>query len=423
MHDFILKKVRIFYQASVLCFLPLLGLAEEPFSFDVSFGEKGIVTTSVSAFRDQGEMVVVRPDGKIFVAGVADVKGKADWFLLSYHDNGTLDTSFGKNGIVRLDLGGQEGLFGMVLDSQNRIILGGFSEINQKRDTALARLKPDGTLDESFGEKGIVSFDWGAQDEIHYLALQQDGKIVAAGFRTFSHEKNLDSDGVVARYLENGTLDNSYGQNGLVIIEHNDMKLYGLALDIEGRVVVTGSWGNPGFDDCVIVRLTIQGSLDPTFGLEGIQKIIGGPKQDTCSSVIVLPDQSIMVGGYFISNREKSDSDWFVSFYRNNPTTNPLPFFREFEWDQEEDVDLIHALGVLPSGTPTVAGEARQGNQSHFAVVKIEKTKQNLQLLETVGLQDAIPNSLFVDTQGRVVITGLIGKKIGTVRLFSGRSQ
>ncbi len=148
-------------------------------NLDGDFGVDGIVRTgfgeSVSA-----ECVAIQADGKIVIGG----QGGGDFKLARYQVDGTLDTSFGTSGIVTTDIaGGSDRVYDIALQNDGRIIAAGGSIQASASYFAIARYVPDGSLDPSFGDSGITTTAMGASSSAsaYGVAIQSDGKIVAVG--------------------------------------------------------------------------------------------------------------------------------------------------------------------------------------------------------------------------------------------------
>jgi uncharacterized delta-60 repeat protein len=137
----------------------------------------------------------LQPDGKIVLGGAQN----SNFALARYNSNASIDTSFGINGIATLDFGGADIANAIFLDTNGDILAGGstLGGNPSRRKFALARFKPNGSPDTSFGTDGKVTTDFGGDANIFGLARQSDGKIVAAG----NAKVNIDRDYALARYL------------------------------------------------------------------------------------------------------------------------------------------------------------------------------------------------------------------------------
>ena len=152
-------------------------------TLDNSFGTGGIVTTNFNG-TDFVRAIAVQPDGKIVVAGFTSITGRGDFALARYNRDGTLDDSFGTGGTVTTDFvaGSLDQALSVAIQADGKIVAAGTAAINGNSDFALARYNRDGTLDATFGAGGTVTTDFaGASDQAFSVAVQTVGKIVAAG--------------------------------------------------------------------------------------------------------------------------------------------------------------------------------------------------------------------------------------------------
>lgn len=192
---------------------PRLGLAA-PGDLDPTFGTGGIVRTPVVPLYDGAWDVLVQPDGKIVAVGQAR-GATVDFALARYLEDGTLDDTFGTDGIVITPVGpGEDIPNAVVRQPDGKLLVVGHSNNGANNDIALVRYLEDGTLDDTFGIGGIVTTPVGSANEAaSSVALQSDGKIVIAGNANVGT-----TDPVVARYESDGTLDASFGSGGIVVV-------------------------------------------------------------------------------------------------------------------------------------------------------------------------------------------------------------
>lgn len=259
-------------------------------SLDSSFGTGGLVSTDFGD-REIGRSVAIKPDGKIVVAGVSG----DDFAIASYNNDGSLDSSFGSEGRVITDFGGDETGRSVAIGSDGKIVLVGESG----DDFAIACYSSDGSLDSSFGTEGRVTTDFGGDEIGRGVAFQLDGKIVVVG----------ESDGnfAIARYNRDGSLDSSFGTGGQVITDLGRNEIgHSIAFQPDGKIVVVGESSG----SFALVRYNTDGTIDPSFGTDGQVKtdlgFFGGG-----TSVALQPDGKIVVvgnsNGKFILVRYNSD--------------------------------------------------------------------------------------------------------------------
>ena len=145
------------------------------------FGAEGKVTT---AFEDlaQARAVAIQADGKIVAAGYAVLSGNQHFALVRYNTDGTLDSSFGTGGKVTTDFFGFGRVNALAIQVDGKIVAAGAAVVSNQ-DFALARFNTDGTLDTSFGAEGMATTDFlGDIDTAFAVAIQPDARIVAAGY-------------------------------------------------------------------------------------------------------------------------------------------------------------------------------------------------------------------------------------------------
>jgi uncharacterized delta-60 repeat protein len=214
-------------------------------SLDQTFGTGGKVKTHFPGVDNTGSSatsVALQPDGKLVVGGYYKKNDRTphQFAMARYNSNGTLDSAFGQFGKVTTRLGlGDAYSFGIVLQSNGRIVLAGYSTTTLDHDFSLVGYAANGTLDSTFGNGGFVTTDFsGGTDDIAYaMTIQSDGKLVVVG-RTGDYPEN---DFAVPRYSSDGQLDQTFGVGGKVVSDFSSIdQAYGVALDSNGKIVLAG---------------------------------------------------------------------------------------------------------------------------------------------------------------------------------------
>jgi len=225
-------------------------------TLDDSFSGNGTAITSVLTEADDVvQAVAIQSDGKIVVAGYCgDTSVRVDFCAVRYLSTGSLDDSFDFDGRVSASIGNfLDVASAIALQADGKMILAGATTLSSGDPLFSAlRHNPFGSLDTSFSGDGILSFSVGiGSDTAQSVAIQADGKIVLAG----SCENGTGYDFCVARRNSDGTADNTFSLNGVVItpISTNaDDRVAAMALDSEGNIVVAGSCGaSPNRDFCI----------------------------------------------------------------------------------------------------------------------------------------------------------------------------
>ena len=187
---------------------------------------------------------------------------------ICFSQPGSLDSTFGGDGTVKTDIAiGGAFPFSAVLQADEKIVLEGHTLLKDK--LIIARLKTDGSLDSSFGLNGAAVYDSLRYNESHNaLALQTDGKIVLATNRG-------SVDFAVIRFLQNGTLDSSFGSNGRAATKflEGDNISSAVAIQPDGKIVVAGSAiVNNYWHGFALARYNANGTIDSSFGSNGISR-------------------------------------------------------------------------------------------------------------------------------------------------------
>src|SRR6185295_3344879 len=226
-------------------------------SLDTSFSGDGRQTTPFGPFDDQAFGVALQSDGKSVAVG--EVGG--DFGLARHNPDGSLDASFSGDGRQTTDFGGFDRATGVAVQGDGKIVAAGFAAGD---DFALARYNPNGTLDTSFSGDGKQTTDFGGVDFAAGVALQGDGKIVAVGQGTAG------GDFALARYNPNGSLDASFSGDGRQTTDFGNCDFAaGVALQGDGKLVAVGQ-GTAG-GDFALARYNPNGSLDTSFSGDGRQ--------------------------------------------------------------------------------------------------------------------------------------------------------
>ena len=243
---------------------------------DPTFSGDGVANVHVAG-SDSAEAVVVQSDGKVILAGSTAVSDNdPDFALARLTASGAPDPTFGTGGVVRTNFGFDE-VVSSVLMQGNKVLAGGWSGEFfgfDDFDFALARYTSTGQLDPTFGVGGraVTEFDPEEPARIWSMALQPDGKIVAAGEIFHIVDRRFDVI-AVARYSANGQLDPSFGNGGIATFQGDDSQP-ALGRDVavlaDGRILVLAEgtvWGN--FVDHTSIGLLMlnpDGTIDGSFG-------------------------------------------------------------------------------------------------------------------------------------------------------------
>lgn len=245
----------------------------------------------------QFERVAVAPDGRIVAAG-AQIRGiQPPRFAVSRTlSDGTPDPTFGRRGRVSGRTGSLSTLDGataIVLLPDGHLVAVGTDFSLDGGDVVLLRYTAAGRLDQEFGVRGRLTTRLGGLEQALDAALQDDGKIVVAGTTGVNF---VDRQFLLLRYLADGTLDPSFGVGGVVVTDFgaDDAEAYGVAIQQDGKIVVAG-----GVDETLaLARYLPDGTLDPSFGTDGLARTPLPPGNTAeARELVIQPDGKLVVGG------------------------------------------------------------------------------------------------------------------------------
>ncbi len=269
-------------------------------SLDSSFGIDGraVASTCGSIYA-----IAIQSDGKIVASGYTNL---VDIALVRFMPNGRVDSSFGSNGSVITDIRRYDYLNDMALQADDKIVVTGVtkSDDNDIETSFTVRYLPDGSLDESFGDHGIVITVYPEPTEINAIAVQPDDKIVIGGNNILSRLSKL----LLVRYLPDGSLDRSFGENGIATAGFENIVypiMYDLIVQPDGKIVTAGSSGveNSFKRNMTLVRFENNGAVDNSFAYNGIAITDFGENNPDVHSeakaVLLQPDGKIFAAGNY----------------------------------------------------------------------------------------------------------------------------
>ncbi|MEP7318946.1 MAG: T9SS type A sorting domain-containing protein [Panacibacter sp.] len=283
-------------------------------ALDLSFsGDGKLTTTFYNPIIAYNRASAVRQDGKILVIGNDSYGSNATADIARYNTDGSLDKTFGEGGKVRTLVGDNFFPWAMAIQQDGKIVAAGEGLSGQ--GVMVVRFNANGTLDNSFSQDGKVITQVGGTgvQGARSIAIQNDGKIVVAGL-CHPSSAPLDYDFLVMRYNTDGTLDNSFNGTGIITRFGSSLdKAVAVAVLPNGRIVAAGYIDNNGNNDFIVARYTSAGKLDKYFGGGDGVVITDIAGEDICRTLAVQADEKIIVGGWSFTN-----GTGYVSLIRYN---------------------------------------------------------------------------------------------------------
>jgi len=365
-------------------------------SIDTSFGNNGRVTRQTGTEGVQTGGLLIQPDGKIVASGGDG--GSGDMALLRYNSNGTPDTTFGDNGLVRIDIPLVTPLRGLAMQTDGKLVAAGYIWNGNGVDFIVARFNTNGSLDATFGIDGTAIVDYGGvgnpggeDQELTGVAIQSDGKIVGVGFTQSVTTRptgsvNTNKDFALLRLNSDGSRDATFGWQGVVEepISAEMDEAYAVVIQPDGKIVAAGRTQSNKEQDMAVARFNADGSLDTTFGNAG-RSIIDFGFDDAAYAIARQSDSKLVIAGNsgsFALARLAGDGAATPTPTASPTATPPVdPPCDLAELDQTFDTDgkvltqvgtsdSAVAVAIQPDGKTVAVGSSRVTTNNDFAVVR-----------------------------------------------------
>ena len=337
-------------------------------SLDTSFNSNGKVTTAVGTGTCKGQGVALQGDGKIVVVGHSfNAGGQSCFTVLRYGADGNLDTSFGDSGKVTTTVAKDSNADSVAMQSDGKIVVAGNAFIDRNNnDFGVVRYNANGTLDTTFNGTGKATADFGAHDLGHSVAVHGDGRIVVAGYTTNESKKQC----ALACFKVNGNLDTSFNGTGKVTINFGgdgDAEGQGVAAQSDGKTVVVGYATVGGVQQFAIARYNTDGALDTSFGGTGRVLTAVGISGSNATGVALQKDGKIVVAGYAVNN---SGRVYDFACLRYNADGSFDQSFGDHGKVTTDVGDGKASSLAVQDNKIIVAGSAYDGDNNEFAVVR-----------------------------------------------------
>lgn len=345
-------------------------------SLDTHFNGSGKIVISADTTDSDSWTLAIQPDGKVVMAAVLYTE-VASWIgVYRYLADGSPDITFDQDGFVLTSLGTEYlGLNAIALQPDGKILVGGYvGHSNENFDRFyVARYLADGMLDKSFDGDGIAITTVGeSYTGIRSLLIQPDSKIIAAGYGVFNNYYAF----AAVRYNTNGSVDHSFGVEGIAIARFGDAdaKCMSAALQPDGKIVLGGFAFSSltGFTEFAAARLNMAGTLDNSFHGDGMATITVSGNADQSRTLLLQPDGKIWLGGYAHSNINGGSDMALVRLHSNGIPDD------SFDGDgvkvYEDDLNTsstMNSIAFQPDGKIVGTGFVRKDGLNSMRIMRI----------------------------------------------------
>lgn len=280
--------------------------------FDTSFGVDGVVSLPLNGSYTSLKAL---PDGSMLIGGVFN----EDFVVLKYTINGVLDTTFGNNGIATIDFETDLVLSLFVNEDNTALIIGRYRTTNED-GISISKLLADGTIDPTYGSNGVANSTITTEDEFYTFQISRfsNGGFLVP-FRLVDVNEN--SRIGFAKISENGSLDPSFGNNGVAVNQIALQSPFSVSAVIQESQGILGLINNRGLNppidsESFFIQLLPNGSLDTGFGNKGVREISHNTfsplkviRQENDRTLFIGREWSIDGGNYTIL---RSYTDGFI---------------------------------------------------------------------------------------------------------------
>jgi uncharacterized delta-60 repeat protein len=387
----------------------------QPGTLDISYHGTGFRTDSIPlALFDHlsGKAVTTQPDRKILVSAMINGTLGPECSLYRYNEDGSLDQTFGNGGILELNYSVATGIQYLAVQTDGKIVGCGFGITEQQKyNWTIIRLNPDGSYDNTFGNGGIVLTHLSETTEVaNCVRLLPGGEILASGL-AFDSASNI-VQYVIVRYKTDGSLDPAFGAGGIVrypVPGGGDALIQGMiSLQSDGKIVLCGNTKFGKRNTVTLARFSPDGTNDKTFGDNGLVIDSTGLQNGTYT-LAIGPDDKIVVPGWVYIN-DLVSSEFSVLRY-NADGARDKNFARDgqFVGPTGSAYDAV----VQPDGKIIVAGRVMNDTvQRRPTVCRLLASGELDPWFGIVGffsLNEVIPgniNAVTFDNMGRIIGTG-----------------
>ena len=341
---------------------------------DRRFGDNGRVLTDFSGTgsTDQAFAVAIDSIGRIVVAGYSSSNVGVDFAVARYNPDGTLDNTFNSTGKVLTNFGGVDTATAVTIDWNDKIVVAGSSNAGGTYDFAVARYNVDGTLDTTFNATGrvLTDFSVGSGDFATAAVIQSDGKVVVGGL---SDASGIPYDFSLARYNANGTLDLTFNATGKVLTDFSgsgsDDRLQALAIQPDGKIVAAGDSIANGGSSFAVARYTTTGILDGTFNATGKVLTAFASGSATAQAVVIQSDGRIVAAGWF-DDGNREGPDFALARYNTDGTSDSTFNSTGKIVTNIGGFDVAYGVGIQSDGKIVAAGFSDVNGTSDFALAR-----------------------------------------------------
>lgn len=377
---------------------------------DSTFGVDGVVLQELTTDPNFILATTLQPDGKIVGVGAFGYTSGTNYdsLIIRLSSDGSFDTSFDSDGSrVTALVGASDRFYAVALQTDGKIVAGGGDSSN----FYVARFTSAGALDATFDSDGVAFTDFGSFDSIQAVAIDSQGRTLAAGSVSSSGRYVFG----VARYTTDGAPDTSFSGDGMAMMTLGTVNNNATSMVIQpdGKILLAGQMAIAGADvQFAVGRLLTDGSVDSTFATNGMATLNISTGADLLSAVTLQPDGKIVGAGYVSVTNNSSAVCRFNSDGTLDSTFNGTGVHVIHLADPSSQ-DRLTGVTTQPDGKIVAAGMAFVSGIYRFSILRfhsdgtIDSTfDEDGFLIKKIGSYDSGASGVLRQPDGKIVAVG-----------------
>lgn len=346
-----MQKIYLLFLLPIVLIINTKCMYAQPGWLDTSFGGgDGKVTLDINNDNDEAKDIAIQPNGKIVVLGTSYINFTTHFTLARFNVDGSIDNTFSDDGYVNIQFDGNtyNSARSVKLQSDGKILVAGSSYNGSYYQLAIARLHPDGSFDDTFGNAGQFVFEVPTNFYCYDMTLDGDERIIVVGM---SGLIGMGNQMTVMRVLSNGTVDTSFGSAGAnIAVIGGSSSADAVIVQTDGKIVLAGRTYGEFYSDIAVARFLDNGELDTSFDSDGKRTFSIAEYDDYITSMLQLPNGKLLLGG--VSNTDFA----LVQLNTNGSNNNSFSGDGIVAVDMNESFDEVHDIALDSDGNIIAAG-------------------------------------------------------------------
>lgn len=353
-----MKKI---FTLSVFLLCAILSFSQT-IQLDESFNSGGLPPGSIIENVDNVDSataLIVQQDGNLVVAGNSNLNQVT---LVRYKIDGTKDLTFGVGGVVKTTVGNYCNVYAIALQQDGKIVVAGYSGDENGNDLLIIRYHSTGLLDQTFGSSGIFKLHIGAYDIVNGIAVDNNSNIFFVGEANFHV--------LIGKVNNVGALQNFGGSTGFILLDVPDLENESANAicirEADNSIFFAGKVGVAN-KDILVGGYDEYGFPLGNFGVNGL--VLTDISNEDIANCIILTSSNILVGGSSILGGDHNFS--LVKYNMLGQTVSDFGTsgIASTNINLGSD-DFPYSIDLQKDGDIMLGGSTLLGSELNYAVVR-----------------------------------------------------